>query len=176
MRNKIRIDNFLNKVNIRDLLINIWKICDDTNVDVIEKNIIDNISYIREQWYEFFDFRFSQILIYLGFINNTSGCWFYYDEEEILKFQGYKPRDYKFWGSIYNKDGELLPETKYNLVKDLDINHMQRLVDGKWLKENTEIFKVISDELRNRLRKEKLKKIKWSCSSTDRTSASMGAI
>lgn len=151
MRNKVRIENFLNKVNINHLINDIWKL---TDIDI--KNIIDNIPLIKEKWHDMPDLRFSQILIRLNFIPNSFGFWYYYEEDDILKLQGYKPRDYKFWGNIYNKDGELLPETNYILVKNMNIDHMQKLIDGKWLREGTEMYKVILDELINRLRKEKL--------------------
>lgn len=160
MRNSIRIDNFLSKVDIRDLLLNIWKVCDENYVDSLEKLILDNIGYITEEWKFMYDIRFSQILVNLGFIPNMPGPWYHYEEDEILKMQGYKPRDYIFWGSIYDSDGKRLDDTKYNLIKDLEITHMQKLIDGTWLQKDSYVYKIISDELRIRSRREKLKKLK----------------
>jgi hypothetical protein len=154
MRNEVRIDNFLKKVNINHLITNIWKL-PDINV----QNIINNIPIIREHWMHMPDLRFSQILIYLDYVPNLSGGWFYYEEDEILEIQGYKPREYTFWGNLYDKDKNKLPEVNYILVKDLNIDHMQNLIDGNWIKNGTKIYKIISDELKIRSRREKLKKI-----------------
>lgn len=152
MRDQIRIDNFLKKVNINHLITEIWKL-PDINV----QNIINDVSKIRECWMNMSDLRFSQILIYLDYIPNLSGSWYYYEEDEILEMQGYKPREYTFWGNLYDKNQNKLPEVNYILVKDLNIDHMQNLINGNWLRKGTRIYKIISDELKMRLRKEKLK-------------------
>lgn len=156
MRNINRIENFISKVNIRHLLLEVWKICDDTNVDKIEKNITDNLLKITEEWYLYYDHRFSQVLVNLGYIPNMPGSWYYYEEGDILSLQGYKPRDYVFWGSIFDRDGNRLEDTKYVLIKDLEISHMEKLIEGNWLRSDS-IYKIISDELMIRSRKEKLK-------------------
>jgi hypothetical protein len=158
MRNKVRIDNFLSKVNIKHLLLHIWKICDDSNIDKVEKSILDNISQIRNYWIDYSDLRFSQVLVNLGYLPNMSGFWYYYEENDILKDQGYKPREYVYWGSIFDSNGNRLPQTKYSLIKDLTIDHLQKLVSGGWLR-NEEITKIVEDELKIKLRLEKLKKI-----------------
>lgn len=158
MRNKVRIDNFLSKVNIKHLLLHIWKICDDSNIDEVEKSILNNISQIRDYWIDYSDLRFSQILVNLGYLPNMSGFWYYYEENDILKDQGYKPREYVYWGSIFDSNGNRLPQTKYSLIKDLTIDHLQKLVSGGWLR-NEEITKIVEDELKIKLRLEKLKKI-----------------
>jgi hypothetical protein len=154
MRDKARIDNFLKKVNINHLIVDIWKL-PDANV----QNIINNILIIRENWMTIPDLRFSQILIYLNYIPNLSGTWYYYEEDEILELQGYKPREYTFWGNLYDKDRNQLPEINYILVKDLNIDHMENLITGNWITKGTKIYKIISDELKIRSRREKLKKI-----------------
>lgn len=157
MRNSVRIDNFLSKVDIRDLLLNIWKVCDN-DIDSVEKSILNDILDIKDEWLFSTNLRFSQLLVNLGYVPNIPGGWYYLEEDEILRMQGYKPRDYTFWGSIYNSDGELLEETKYNLIKDLEISHMKKLVEGNWLR-NFDIKKVITDELKMRTRIDKLNKI-----------------
>jgi len=158
MRNEVRIDNFLNKVNIRDLLLNIWKICDDNNIDQIEKSITDNINNIKNNWYISQHLRFSQILVNFNYIPNIPGTWYYYENDEILKKQGWKPRDYIFWASIYDKDGNKLNEYKYSLIKDLNISHMQKLIDNDWIS-NDYLRKIVEQEINRRTRKEKLKTI-----------------
>ena len=159
MRAEIRIDNFLLKVDIRDLLLNIWKVCDDSNVDSIHNNIVNNMSYIRETWHYDYDLRFSQVLIHLGYLPNSIGFWFYLEEDEILKKQGYKPREYTFWGSVYDKDGQLLKETRYSLVKDLERSHIEKIIFGGFVREGTEIYDIMVYELKLKSRREKLLKI-----------------
>lgn len=162
-RNHFKIENFLSKVNIRQLLLETWGICDLTNINAVEKNIIDNLEKIKFEWLIWDDFRFSQIT--MGYLSkamnniNKSGDWYYYDDDEILKRQGYKPRDYCMWGSIYDENGNELEYTKYRLVCDLEISHMQKLLNDGWVSEGSFMYKVISDELRMRLRKEKLKRL-----------------
>jgi len=160
MRNSVRVDNFLSKVDIRDLLLNIWKICDDSNIDDVEKSILNDIDKIKHEWKLFYDQRFSQILVNNGYIPYMSDAWYYYEEDEILKMQGYKPRDYIFWGSIYNSDGELLEETRYSLIKDLEISHLQKIIEGNWLNNKPFMRKILTDELRTKSRREKLKQLK----------------
>ena len=154
MRNVVRIENFLNKVDIKDLIINIWKF---SGIDI--QKIVDNIETIKEEWLFMPDLRFSQMLVNLGYVPNIPGAWYYYEEDEILNLQGYKPREYIYWGNIYDKDKNKLPEVNYILVKDLGIDHMQTLIDGKWLRKDSDMYKIISDELLIRSRKEKLKKL-----------------
>lgn len=156
MRNKIRIETFLNKVDIRNLLIDIWKICDDTNIDKVEKDILDNIVDIKEKWNYMPDLRFSQVLIGLNYITNQPGSWFYYEEDQILKLQGHKPRDYVFWGNLYDKDGIELSEVNYILIKNLNTDHIQKLINSKWIKKGSEIYEIMCHELLIRTRKEKL--------------------
>jgi hypothetical protein len=157
MRNKVRIDNFLSKVNLRDLLLNIWNVCDDTNIDQIEKTILDDIDVIKQHWLSYYDLRFSQVLINNGYLPNSSGFWYYYEEDEILAEQGWKARDYVYWGSIYDKQGNKMEEYTYALIKDLEIDHMQKLIDGNWIREGSFMYKTVTDELLRKKRKEKLK-------------------
>ena len=161
MRREARIENFLEKVNIKDLLLNIWKIYpNDIDAESYEKIIINNIDTIREFWHENYDLRFSQVLINLGLIENFPGFWYNYEEEYILKEQGYKPRDYIFWGNVYDKNGKKLDEVNYILIKNMNTDHIQNLINGGWLRSGSEMHKLMSDELKMRLRKDKLKKIK----------------
>lgn len=159
MQSEIRIDNFLLKVDIRDLLLNTWKVCDDSNVDFVFNNIVNNMLHIREYWHHYYDLRFSQILISLGYLPNINGFWYYLEEDEILKCQGYKPREYTFWGSIYDKDGKLLKETRYSLVKDLERSHIEKIIFGGFVREGSEIYDIMIYELKLKSRREKLLKI-----------------
>lgn len=159
MRSEIRIDNFLLKVDIRDLLLNIWKVCDESNIDFVFNNIVNNMSHIREYWHQYYDLRFSQILISLGYLPNSVGFWFYLEEDEILEHQGYKPREYTFWGSIYDKYGKLLKETRYSLIKDLERSHIEKIISGQFVRLDTEIYDIMMYELKLKSRREKLLKI-----------------
>lgn len=154
MRNKVRINNFLNKVDIPNLVNEIWQL---NNVNI--QRIIDNISDIKKEWLNFYDLRFSQILTSLGYLPNISGFWYYYEEDEILKMQGYKPRDYIFWGNIFDKTGNRLPEVNYILIKDMNTDHIDNLLKNGWVTEEHSYYKIFKNELLIRNRREKLKRI-----------------
>lgn len=87
MRNPDRIDAFIDTVipkHTEDVIVKIWGIPKDELVE----NFIGTISTIKETikevWKEYPDYRFSQILIKLGF-PNYPGFWFYIEENEILQ-------------------------------------------------------------------------------------------
>jgi len=90
MRDINRIDLFLEKVDFRILLRDIWKIPDMEDIEILEHYvsvIVSNIDDITEYWKDCPDLRFSQVLIATGVLPNISGMWYYMEEDEILELQ-----------------------------------------------------------------------------------------
>jgi hypothetical protein len=85
MRDINRIDPFIDAVipqHIKDVIVKIWGLGEVVQ-DTIN-SIIDLKEVIREQWKSVPDFRFSQVLIQMGF-PNFPGFWFYMEDDEILE-------------------------------------------------------------------------------------------
>ena len=134
MRLKQRIDIFLKLVDIRKALdiyferVNISEELKDT----FTLTILEKYEKIRSFWKSNYDLRFPQVLINMGIIPNYSGFWYYIEEVEILLKLGIEPREFLFWGRNYDKDMHKLPKTEYLLIKDMNTDHIQAIIDGKW--------------------------------------------
>lgn len=84
---------------------------------------------IKSFWIENANLRLVQVLLSLDIINYDTGFWFYTDENSfLLKNKFVKERDITFWGQNYNEKGELLPETRYILIKDMSTSHIESII------------------------------------------------
>lgn len=54
------------------------------------------------------------------------------------------------WGNNLDKDMNRLPEVKYILIKDLSTDHIQTLVDDKWVREGSKYHSIFIEELKRR--------------------------
>lgn len=121
MRPPERIDIFLENIDW-DFLSERWDIKIDED---LQKKILseDNI----KDWKAFPDLRFGQLLINNGIIPDTFNIW-YDEDDEILRKQGVDLREFVFWGLNYDEDENLLPKTKYRLIKNLDTKHIRKIL------------------------------------------------
>lgn len=122
MRPKERIKIFFRLIDWK-FLSNRWEI------ENLSSKMLNNKPYINisEQWLKYPDMRFGQLLINLGLIEDNLKIWL--DEEvNILKDQGVNLREFLLWGSIYDKDKNLLDNITYRLIKDLDTNHIKNIL------------------------------------------------
>ena len=124
MRPVERIDNFLQKVDWKWLLHIYWHDAAKQK----EEKILQLLPFFKQYWKENPDLRIGQLLISLGFIEDNMKVWLS-EEDEILAVQGLSPEDYLFWTSIYDKDGNLLEEPVTRLVKDLESNHIKKILE-----------------------------------------------
>jgi hypothetical protein len=86
-----------------------------------------DIPTIITEWKKVPDQRIGQLLINLGMLEDSIRVWV--DEEEnILRDQGVKPRQYTFWGRNFNEKKELLPKTEWLLIKDMTTEHIQAIL------------------------------------------------
>lgn len=132
MRPIERIDNFLSKVSWPDLAIK-WNVSDIIYEDFFDEKFDNAIKY----WKENPDQRIGQVLINLNLIPDNMRIWL--DEEsDILIDQGIPPEECLYWTSVLDKDESLLEEPITKLIKDLDPNHIIRILEmfDKRLDEN----------------------------------------
>ena len=144
MRLKERIPNFIEKVNIENLLLNIWEL--PVSKETIE-SIKKDLPRIQQLWTEYPDERFSQTLVNNNYIPNYQGFWYYMEESEILKEQGVDASEYLFWGQNYDEKGKRLPETRYRLIKELDTDHIKTILNEGHTEEGSEYHKALTKEL-----------------------------
>ena len=147
MRLKERIPNFIEKVNIENLLLNIWEL--PVSKETIE-SIKKDLPRIQQLWTEYPDERFSQTLVNNNYIPNYQGFWYYMEESEILKEQGVDASEYLFWGQNYDEKGERLPETRYRLIKELDTDHIKAILNERHTEKGSEYHKALTKELEKR--------------------------
>jgi hypothetical protein len=97
----------------------------------LEKSLAYMPRIARTYWIQNSDQRVGQVLINLNLIPDSLQRW--NDEEEwILRDQGIDPREFTFWGNNYDKDMNQLSKTKWNLIKDMSIEHIQAILNGNW--------------------------------------------
>lgn len=84
MRDKKRIKKFIEKLSYDNLLkiFNFWEI---PYTKEILNQIICHKSEIEFIWLINYDLRFSQIIIYMKLLNNYPGCWYFIEDNELLK-------------------------------------------------------------------------------------------
>ncbi len=117
MRPKERIPIFLKLVNWSELQ-NRWG---------ISYNHTFFIKTVEKYWLDNYDQRIGQVLINLDLIPDSFNIWS--DEEsDILKDQGIEPREFLFWGNIYDKDMNRLEKTRQILIKDLNTDHIKAIL------------------------------------------------
>lgn len=124
MRPIERIDNFLSKVDwnkLKDRWGIEWSYIDDILTQPI------TYAKFREYWKENPDQRIGQVLINLGLIPDNFKIWI--DEEsDILINQGIPPEECLYWTSIFDKNENLLDKPITRLIKDLEPNHIKKIL------------------------------------------------
>jgi len=150
MRNPIRIDKFLELVDMGNLLTNIWKLpLQDDSLRAMTSLLAVKKDDISEFWHNNPDLRFSQVLINMGFMPNYEGFWYYKEEPEILEEQGLTPETFLFWGQNYDKDMVLLPKTVYKVINELNTDHIEAILEGNNTRDPL-YLKAFNNELNRR--------------------------
>lgn len=152
MRNPQRIDIFLNKIkeddNLEKVLTKIFKLnVDDDAIKIVKSGY----NVIEIFWKENPDWRFSQVLVNTGLLPNYPGFWYHTEDEDVFVELGGEPRDIYFWGVNYTKDMKRLPETKWTLIKDLETDHIEDILDGEYVRNGSKYYKLFKDELKRRV-------------------------
>ena len=116
--------NFLRKIsNYNEMDAELKRLCDKVN---------ENKTKIEEYWKQNPDLRLTQVLVNLELIPNFPGGWYYIEEVDwLIEQQILEPRDIKFWGVNYTKDMTPLEETDWRLIKDLETDHIEAILEGR---------------------------------------------
>jgi hypothetical protein len=123
MRNKNRIPIVLNLMLNKEILFHFL----DTSSQRIINRIYNNWENIEKEWLENPDLRLGQLLFNRDFILDHP----YNIEEDdwLIKNNYIQFEEIKFWGINYDKNGNKLPKTEYKLLKDLDDEHIQNIIN-----------------------------------------------
>ena len=125
-------------------------------------NSIDEIIKIWEEkeedfqlfWANNTDLRLPQVLINIGIMPNYPG--FYYhkeDEESMISSRILEAKDILFWGNNYDKDNNLLPETRWVRVDEMNTGHLEAIVDlyeAKKMRVSEVYIEMFKQELKER--------------------------
>jgi len=106
---------------------------------------------IEKFWLNHPDLRLTQVLLYFNIFENKIGFWFHKEETEWLIEKGFiEPRDIYFWGVNYDKNMNKLPETKYTLIKDLETDHIENILNNGYVEGLPSLKKLFKEELEYR--------------------------
>jgi hypothetical protein len=144
MRNINRIPIYLGLLKDKKFIIN--------GVEVDFSKI--EFELLEETWVKNPDWRLTQLLVNTGITPNLPGFWYYVEDAEFLVSLGFKMRDGLIWGTNFDKDMNKLPETIWRPIKDLTTDHIQAILDGKWVKEGSLHYKYFTEELEFRKTKD----------------------
>jgi len=149
MRLQARIKPFLEKVDW-EKMVKMWfpKGKKEARENILS-NIKNSLVKIEKSWNENPDWRISQVLVNNGIMPNILGMWYYMEEDDILIDLGHEAREVIFWGVNFTKEMERLPETKWTLIKDLESDHIQAILDGGYTK-NPLYLETFEAELKRR--------------------------
>ena len=103
------------------------------------------MKWITKEWQKNPDQRFGQMLINLGLVEDSIGTW--NCGIDSYKFTHEVIREIYTWGT-FNKDYE--SEREYKFIKDLDIDHIKAILKTQAHIKNTDIEKILKDELKFR--------------------------
>ena len=143
-----RITPFLEKVKIKKVIDDVWKLPVDSSY---VKHLFDkNVDVIKEFWLENPFLRFSQVLVNLGILPNIPGIWYYMEDSDILTALGYNPEDILLWGINYDKDMKLLPKTIYKPISELNSDHLRAIINGGFVNRNKQYRQLMCKVLRSR--------------------------
>lgn len=95
------------------------------------KRIHENWDLIEETWNKYPDLRFGQLLCNLRLIPDLiieNHIWNIEEDNWLITNNYCNIEDIKFWGVNYYKNGKRRKITKFKLLKDLDIDHIEQII------------------------------------------------
>ena len=120
------------------------KLENDTNKEIVLKHLFKdtqhNIAFGVIKWNDMFnifkqvytnnpDLRIIQVLVNTCIIPNVEGFWYYKEDEALLvQTNILQQRDIYFLGKRYTKDGKIMPNYEYVLIKDMETSHIQSIL------------------------------------------------
>ena len=144
MRNKNRIQIVLDLMLNKEILLHFLNTSSQKLID----DLYNNWEEIKEEWLKYPDCRLGQLLVNLNLIpsKNIEHIIWNIEEDDWLIKNGYcNIEDIKFWGINYYKNGKQRKTTKFKLLKDLDIDHIQNII--KFFEDNNILHKLNKEYL-----------------------------
>lgn len=80
-------------------------------------------------WKDFPDVRFAQLLVNFGSLSQYNEYYNTEDERLFVDMGLVDARDIYFWGTIFNNNGERLPETLFETVSELSDEHLEAILE-----------------------------------------------
>lgn len=89
-----------------------------------------NWELIEKEWNKYPDYRLGQLLSNLSLVDkDIENIIWNIEEDDWLIKNGYcNIEDVKFWGVNYYKNGKQRKTTKYVLLRDLKVDHIQNII------------------------------------------------
>lgn len=146
MRVRERIPKFIDRINeqfIHEVFLSLFK----TNFEESELKVVKSKRKIKKYWMANHDLRFTQVLVNMGFVENFPGFWYYIEDEGILLSVGVPAREVFYWGQNYDKDMNKLEQTNWILIKDMSTDHIETIIDGGWVREDSAYKRYFEEEL-----------------------------
>lgn len=121
-----RIDNFLDKVDWTNLILERWRLS-GKYLDFLKFiNNPEELEEIKRLWKQRSEQRIGQFLINQGLIPDKVSIW--YDETaEILHSQGFPWEECLFWGTMLDINEKPLKKPITTLVADLTPDHIRNI-------------------------------------------------
>ena len=145
------------------------KLESDENKEIILKYLFkdteNNITFGVLKWSNMFDvfkqvyinnpdLRITQVLVNTGIIPNVEGFLYYKEDEALLvETNILQERDIYFWGKRYTKDGKIMPNYEYVLIKDMETSHIESILrdnEEGLLRTSKQYLEMFNKELRER--------------------------
>jgi hypothetical protein len=121
MRNKLRIPICLKLFKKKEVFLKFY------NNELNYKIFIKNFKDLSNFWKEYPDLRFGQMLINQNIIFDGDH-WNIEETKWLINNNFIKLAEIEFWGINYSKEGKLLKNTKFKLLKDLEIDHIKNII------------------------------------------------
>lgn len=127
IRAKERISIVLDKIDMNLFL---------SSGDLNKKQIVEGVRYfeknkdkLQKSWEQYPDQRLGQFLINNSIINDDFTLYNIEETKWLIDKELVEPRQMLFWGQIYDKDGNKLPEVRYSPIMDLNTEHIEKILE-----------------------------------------------
>lgn len=127
MRSELRIQPFLRRLDVPELIKNMYPDAPDTS-EMVDKTVplINSKDFVR-YWEDNPDLRFGQIMFNLGL--EFFDPIYHKEEAEILRQCGWPIRKCIQWTSIMDRDKNLLDQPVSRFIDELDTDHLLTMVE-----------------------------------------------
>ena len=110
--------------------------------------IFNALDTLAEKWGKSPDVRLGQLLVNMGLAPDEL---FNLEEDQWMVDTGQiDAKDIMFWGVNYTKDMVQLPKTEFRLIRDLDTDHIEAILDGGFVRKGGTYEGYFENELERR--------------------------